>query len=755
MSSKLGFKKHFRVEICKDELLVFLLSEIENFVLKGPVYTALAPLLDGTKNTDQIVDAIMEVREPAEIYYAIEIMRKKGYISEQKESLPGKEIAYWHQLGFSDDKVKEELNNTTVCLTPSSFDLSSLISAVKSLGMNVITTKGPEEKIDISGKIIYLSVTDDYLNKELFKTNTMSLKNNMTWMIMKPVGLIIWIGPIFIPSATGCWECLAGRLRSKRDIELFIQTKKKTDGPVITSTASLPTTMETAWQTAAQQIALWAIKGKTAPLAGKIISFNTAMFKSEEHMLVKRELCPVCGNKKASDFSSKINLKSQKKNFILGSGHRILSAEETFKKYSHHISPITGILDSLIKGYEEENNTVHVYFGGHNFAVQHHNISMLERHIRSLSAGKGTTDIQAKTGALCEAIERYSGLFQGYEERIKATYKEVKDKAIFPNDYMNFSENQYKNRDFINKNAHHFQIVPLPLEEEVPLDWSPVWSLTRKEFRYILSSYCYYGYPYKEDYFFTWPNSNGCASGNTLEEAILQGFFEVVERDSVALWWYNMLERPSVNIESFNIPYIKKLKEFYEENQREIWALDITSDTGIPTFAAISRSIKEGPEEIVFAFGSHFDPSVALIRAVTEMNQFMPHMFLSSPDEYTFKDPFVTSWWKNARLENNTYLAPGKMKEKTFSDYENTASDDLLADIKRGQKIIENLGMEFLVLDQTRPDIGLNVAKVIIPGMRHMWQRLGPGRLYDIPVKMGWLKEQKKESELNPVAVFV
>jgi ribosomal protein S12 methylthiotransferase accessory factor len=40
-------------------------------------------------------------------------------------------------------------------------------------------------------------------------------------------------------------------------------------------------------------------------------------------------------------------------------------------------------------------------------------------------------------------------------------------------------------------------------------------------------------------------DSNGNAAGNTLEEAtILQGFVELIERDSVALWWYNRLRRP-------------------------------------------------------------------------------------------------------------------------------------------------------------------------------------------------------------------
>jgi ribosomal protein S12 methylthiotransferase accessory factor len=47
------------------------------------------------------------------------------------------------------------------------------------------------------------------------------------------------------------------------------------------------------------------------------------------------------------------------------------------------------------------------------------------------------------------------------------------------------------------------------------------------------------------------------------------------------------------------------------------------------------------------------------------------------------------------------------------------------------------------------------VVKVIVPGLRHFWRRTAPGRLYDVPVKMGWLKESKKEDELNPVSIFI
>mgnify|MGYP001800475678 FL=1 len=63
--------------------------------------------------------------------------------------------------------------------------------------------------------------------------------------------------------------------------------------------------------------------------------------------------------------------------------------------------------------------------------------------------------------------------------------------------------------------------------------------------------------------------------------------------------------------------------------------------------------------------------------------------------------------------------------------------------------------MEMLVLDQTRADIGLRVAKVIVPGMRHMWKRLAPGRLYQVPVKMGWLKEAFTEEQLNSFPMWM
>jgi oxazoline/thiazoline synthase len=64
-------------------------------------------------------------------------------------------------------------------------------------------------------------------------------------------------------------------------------------------------------------------------------------------------------------------------------------------------------------------------------------------------------------------------------------------------------------------------------------------------------------------------------------------------------------------------------------------------------------------------------------------------------------------------------------------------------------------GLEMLVLDQTRPDVGLPVVRVIVPGLRHFWARYAPGRLYDVPVKLGWLPAPRRENEMNPRAMFM
>src|SRR5262249_16152167 len=102
-------------------------------------------------------------------------------------------------------------------------------------------------------------------------------------------------------------------------------------------------------------------------------------------------------------------------------------------------------------------------------------------------------------------------------------------------------------------------------------------------------------------------------------------------------------------------PYFQELQDYYKTLHRDLWVVDITSDFNIPTFAAISRRNDKEVEDILLGFGTHFEPYIALLRALTHVNQLLPAVSSCSPaqdGQYMSDDPEAISWWKTATREN-------------------------------------------------------------------------------------------------------
>ena len=118
-------------------------------------------------------------------------------------------------------------------------------------------------------------------------------------------------------------------------------------------------------------------------------------------------------------------------------------------------------------------------------------------------------------------------------------------------------------------------------------------------------------------------------------------------------------------------------------------------------------------------------------------------------------DPETLGWLRTATLANQPYLVPSDAQPRTLVAYPRLRTDDLRDDVLACQDRVKRLGMEMFVLDQTRPEVGMPVVKVIVPGLRHFWARFAPGRLYDVPVKLGWLPNPHPEQALNSVPMFL
>ena len=211
------------------------------------------------------------------------------------------------------------------------------------------------------------------------------------------------------------------------------------------------------------------------------------------------------------------------------------------------------------------------------------------------------------------------------------------------------------------------------------------------------------------------------------------------------MWWYNRLQRSEVDLDRFDDSYIRQLRAQLADRGRRVWALDITNDLGIPSFVALSHWIEDGQENIEFGSGAHFDPRIAMLRALTELNQFVSISLMGGGDGKKTTLDGTTPF----RLQDHAYLAP--TGAPVVSPASTFGGLDTREQVMACVDAVRRAGLDFLVLDQTRPDIGVPVARVIVPGMRHFYRRFAPGRLYDVPVKLGWRARPTPESELNPM----
>jgi ribosomal protein S12 methylthiotransferase accessory factor len=327
---------------------------------------------------------------------------------------------------------------------------------------------------------------------------------------------------------------------------------------------------------------------------------------------------------------------------------------------------------------------------------------------------------------------------------------------VHPDACQLYDDRQFADRVRWNASCAPFHRVPEPFDERAVLDWTPMWSLLTGEKKLLPTSMLYFRPEGAPEQATCRADSNGNAAGTCLEDAIMQGAFELVERDAVAIWWYNRTRQPGVDLESFDDPWIAGVPELYRRLGREVWLLDVTSDLGIPVMAALSRRMDKPAEDIMFGFGAHFDPRIAARRALTELGQLLPSVVGAKAgcDDYEAMEPYLISWWRTATVRNQPYLLPdSEQVPRTAASYRHFPARSL--DVGPICDIARNAGLDILVLDQTRPDIGMPVVKIVVPGLRHFWPRFAPGRLFQVPFSLGRLAEPIGYEQLNPIPLFV
>jgi oxazoline/thiazoline synthase len=554
--------------------------------------------------------------------------------------------------------------------------------------------------LDCESRASDLVVVDDYFAPDLETANRSALSSGRPWLPVKVAGAETWLGPLFVPGETACWRCLAHWLRTTRPVDAYLE-RKRADAVLLASPSSA--SASDLWRMAEM------IAGDSrARERGGLYRFDRQRGALKREIIRRRPQCSACGNPR---------LYSQ----------RVEHWQRSHQTHPERSTSPTAVTAEITKLTAIDNELIHVYTSAPAAIFDADDASSLENALAYRCAGSGTTNDRAMAAIIGETIERYSGTAQGDEPSISASFDQLGDRALHPNACMLFSDLQYATRDAWNARNEPTAMVPDPFDVTEVLDWTPAWSLTAGATRFLPTAFLYRGTARVSGAHMCIADSNGCAAGHSLSDAIVRGFLELVERDSIALWWYPRRPCPGVDLSRLESSYCLDISRSYRSLGRELWVLDITTDLGVPAYAAVSRKTTSvSRDEIVFGFGAHFDAERAITHAITEMNQLVAALATANESQ-RHPSPALAAWLDSATVEQHSYLLPTGVCPPREAEHGDTSDEERAVD--RCRQIVESRGMELLVLDQTRADVALSSVKVMVPGLRPAAPRFAPGRL--------------------------
>ncbi len=364
------------------------------------------------------------------------------------------------------------------------------------------------------------------------------------------------------------------------------------------------------------------------------------------------------------------------------STHRTMSPEETLEK----ISEIT-----LDIGLTRTSNITHL--DRIKIPVFTSVRPLAQEGAVSIYAGKGPTEIHAKVSSIMEAIERYSAEMQENDVTIVKCYDE--EDCINPESLI-LPRNGYDNEE---------------------LEWSKGYSVITGEEIYIPSNAVFH--PYNSDnikHIFL-SNTNGLASGNCMEEAIFHGMMEVVERDSWSLFESFKDNKREINCDNSNNEYIQDLIRKFSAANVSIKLIDLSSDNEIPTIGAVSEDLTfKDPALLTLGIGTHLDPEVAAIRAISEVAQSRATQIHGTREDTTRANLLRETGYERMKRLNRHWFRDSEdcIDLNDMTDYSrNTFKEN----IETSMDMLKVSGVDdAYYVDLTR-SIGIPVVRTIIPGM--------------------------------------
>ncbi|HEU4711115.1 MAG TPA: TOMM precursor leader peptide-binding protein [Pyrinomonadaceae bacterium] len=345
--------------------------------------------------------------------------------------------------------------------------------------------------------------------------------------------------------------------------------------------------------------------------------------------------------------------------------------------------------------------------------------------------GRAVTYRDSRAIAILEGLERYCGMHcGGNRTRIRASFAEVADHAIYPPSLGTHPPESFKSEYF-------------PFREfanDVVIDWVEGHSFAREGPTLVPERVAFWGPRIDGEIAFLYETSNGCALGSSMEEAILHGLRELIERDSFLMTWYRQLELPEIDLRNDVDPEFRAMlgkSELFTGFRFR--AFVSTMEYGMPSTWIVAEGQDPNGPAVLAGAGAHPDPREATLGGISELTKLalaIKHYYSERRAEglEMLDDPFLVQKLEHHPLVNClpeargrfSFLLDRKTDPVSLASIPSSTcltSNDLRADLALAVRGLLDAGMDVIAVDQTMPELaqsGLVCVKVIVPGLLPM-----------------------------------
>ncbi len=364
-----------------------------------------------------------------------------------------------------------------------------------------------------------------------------------------------------------------------------------------------------------------------------------------------------------------------------------------------------------------------------------------------------------------ETIERWYLSYYSAKDLVFNSYNNLKKKSpetLSPKLFAVINDKQLSSRKY----------AKFRFSEDTNLYWTKVRKLGGTKEVYAPAQLVFFMYDNKnEEPTIRIPDTSGAAAGTSIDQALYNAVCELVERDAYAIMYYNKTPAKKINLKKITDKNTAELIDYIEEHYFEISIFDITTDINIPTFLCVLVDKTNIGSKITVGIKCDLSwadamrgaimeslQGITVLRNIILIKKSMNHKFNRN---IVFNRPILERmlyWTDPSSIDDLQFLlsqSTQSLEQQRYVEHRGFSYSEKLHVVV---KILKEVGINNIYWKQIAPTVleGFNFygVKVLIPELQPIsldqnYLYFGGGRLYSVPVKLGFREKPIKSEELN------